>query len=477
MTNDFLRELDSELTPFLSEAQAWLKKKDVVCFEASESLVYGQLFILALKDPPMLQPAGFFFASERNVTQRQQLTNHALLDFAFKDRILTQFSAELGEEVASWSPKQIEILLWRGLHQVLKKPAVIQFERSSSVVSGHDEVNYWYLNSDAFAIIHPNPHMQEIQMFRPATYGSRFLTHYRTEYPFGYKERAKKVNYYLAPGQTQTGDRVLINSDYHRLNELNPQFKILVDPLVGLLENSGVQSEVHCLTVTWLIHCLRLHEPQVALEVIGPSDLTQSFANQLSRYMNDAGYGASLEESAILDTQTLTKMAFDAHLVNLGQQTAISEEVQAQLVAILDGTELELMHFDFPTSPKMPMRRPLIWTCEKSLGTSSALHHRTVSIVLSNQHRRHFGDESALHIGSMVALIRMSGYAMTMDPTRAQKTSPDVPDPLKSFDRLGNYLSPNYFGEGRQPYTSFGYEMDAYLPELQYAQQSSHDFY
>jgi hypothetical protein len=473
MSIHFLTRLDQSLSPSLSSVASWLRNKNIQCFEGGDHLVYGRIDLL---DPESRHQAkvDFLFACEPGQIAQTQLEEHELLDPAFKKHAVTLMTSELGNELNNLSAKDIEILLWRALHQIPKNPAGIDFLHRGSTVTCHDDSTLWHLSPQSYAYICQNPNFQQIHPFLPNRHEYRFLMAISQDTPQNSKTAVEHVNYYIERPFSQNNQPVHINEHYHRFNELNWDFKSLVDPLVTWLERAGVPSDYHCLTITWLVQCLRLNEPQIALEVIGTPEATQNFTKTLTAWFNRIEQPS--EPISDSDPYKLVQAAFEGHLINLGPQNTLSHDMQKDVVALLDGAIWPLNHLDFPATPKIAMRRPVVWACEQSLNKECDLNQRTLSIDLAKTSNSRL-DADKLHTAFIAVLMRLAGYAMKIDHNRAQRTSPDVPEHLKSFDRLGNHLSPRFFGGGTQPYTSFGYEMDAYLPELNYNAKSNHDFY
>lgn len=474
MSGNFLKELDDSLSQWLPYAVDWLRNKNIQCFEDTDRVVYGRIDLFEKNGDFTLLPIGFFFSSEQAVIERAQLDEHELFDPAFKKIALAKIANELNDVFADWPTKKLEGLLWRALHQIPKHCADINFLERSSAVSYGDGSIHWYLLPQVYAYVSRNPNSQQTHQLFPNTRQNRFLIEVLTDPPENFKTAVEHVNYYIAPPISQNNQPVQIDELYHRLNEANWGFKKLVDPLVAWLERAGVSSDYHCLTITWLVQCLRLNEPQIALEVVGTPEATQNFTQTITEWFNRIEQPSkSISDS---DPYKLVQAAFEGHLINLGPQNTLSHDMQKDVVALLDGAIWPLNHLDFPATPKIAMRRPVVWACEQSLNNEYDLNQRTLSIDLAKPFNTGLNN-NMLHTGFIAVLMRLAGYAMGINHQRAQRTSPYVPQHLKSFDRLGNHLSPKFFGGGTQPYTSFGYEMDAYLPELNYNLKNNHDFY
>jgi len=435
--------IPSKLTVLSPQVQAWLEKWGVERYHIQDQL---NILVIQTVNFELSELNGrkmFLFAqADSGLDWQDDIHDVAFLEEPFRKWAMADLAQFLALEADDKNIRALEFVLWKCLHVLPKSKLEFDLQKQSMNVKAGDSQLLWFLGKNYVEVILEKPDNIWESSVRFNSTKDWFFHCFDQLEPTGF------------------------------VSPMNlPAFGDNVDPLVELLERFGVHEDYHCLTLTWLVQSLLIQQPQIALEVIGPNTQAQKLVDVFSQLIN--GINSSPMQAS--QDSDLVYSAYQTHLVHLKEVEGLPK-LEKQVVALLDGADMAMTSLRFAVPPTVFLRRPVMWLTEKSIETSEALNNRTLSISLTSNHRYLWASnhELAALVGSLKDML---SYALTIDHSRAQKTSPRVPQPLQGFDRLGNYLSPKFFGGGVSPYTSFGYEMDALLPELRMAQRSKHDFY
>lgn len=440
----------------------WLKEKDIHCINNNTNTGF---YIFA--GPYDLNPYNYYYASTP-VINADERNNLHYFDANFIEKFITPLHDEIIDTKESIDKKTLEREVLHHLmhnstnHSHLPDRSFLTSEIKSSVFSmPRNKIHIYSKQLSKICNL-----SADINNHTPGLSKDLLLKKFHDGEIGVLKQFNDPLNIIHKFISCQHADHSNQHNDsyFESKNLINP-----AKPLMELIKQYTNDDHLY-IVLTWLIHSMMLDKEQIALEIVGDLEKGKLFAQKI---INIFERGSS--------HNTLIEEAYHNHYVLNLNIESLDEATQEDIVRILKGSTQELSFLKLHNPPTEFIRRPVILTTKESVKKSDDLHQRTISINLASSSMNISGDNTVPQVYNYIffeCVLDILHFARNMDSRIAQRTSPDVPEPLKEFDQLGNFLSPTFFKENYfTPYTEFGYQMDALLPELGFSMKDDHDFY